>query len=140
MVEMNIRNWATVLSDLSGGEWHANHRGNPGGAAGSPYRLAALADPQVKATKEVIAKSLEANWSWREELLFVLRQELMLYRMYHQQIVECDQELESYLRNMEPKAGVDLQGLGPRAQREEGAGATPRSSICGQSCTGTTGI
>ena len=35
-----------------------------------PRKLAALADPHVKASKAVIAKSLQGNW--RPELVFVL--------------------------------------------------------------------
>ena len=125
MVEMNIQ-LGTVLSDLSGVSGMRIIEAILEGQR-DRYRLAALADPQVKATKEVIAKSLEANW--REELLFVLRQELMLYRMYQQQIVECDQELESYLRDMEPKAGVDLQRLGPRPKGKRARGNAPQFDL-----------
>jgi hypothetical protein len=42
-----------------------------------PWQLAALAQPGVKAIPSAIAKSLDGNW--REELLFVLRQEVELY-------------------------------------------------------------
>jgi hypothetical protein len=44
--------------------------------------LAALARPEVKATPEDIAKSLEGNW--REELLFVLKREVGFNRFYQQ--------------------------------------------------------
>jgi transposase len=45
-----------------------------------PSSLAALVEPEVKATLEDIAKSLEGNW--RDELVFVLGQEAELYRFY----------------------------------------------------------
>src|SRR6266576_2843693 len=55
------------------------------------WKLAALVEPEVKATPEDIAKSLEGNW--REELLFVLRQQVELYRIYQQKINDCDLQL-----------------------------------------------
>jgi transposase len=42
------------------------------------WELAALVQPEVKASQEQIAQSLEGNG--REELLFVLGQEVELYR------------------------------------------------------------
>jgi hypothetical protein len=47
-----------------------------------PWVLAALVEPEVRATPENIVKSLEGNW--REELLFVLRQHVELYRIYQE--------------------------------------------------------
>jgi len=44
------------------------------------YKLADLADVDIQATREEIARSLEGNW--RNELLFILRQELNLYQIY----------------------------------------------------------
>ena len=74
LTEMNIQ-LGNVLSDLSGvsgmkiiGAILEGER--------DPWELAALARPEVKATPEDIAKSLEGNW--REELLFVLEQEVEL--------------------------------------------------------------
>jgi len=52
-----------------------------------PWALAALVEPGVKATPEDIVKSLEGNW--REELLFVLRQHVELYRIYQEKITDC---------------------------------------------------
>ena len=49
-------------------------------------------DPQVKASQEVIAKSLRGNW--RAELLFVLRQEVDSYRAYQKKIVDCDGQVQ----------------------------------------------
>src|SRR6266849_10674085 len=68
LTEMNIQ-LSTVLSDLSGVSGMRIVRAILDGQR-DPKTLAALADPQVKASKQVIAKSLEGNW--RQELLFVL--------------------------------------------------------------------
>jgi len=50
-----------------------------------------LVRPEVKASPEDIAKSLEGNW--REELLFILRQQVELYRTYQEKISDCDLQL-----------------------------------------------
>ena len=60
-----------------------------------PRKLAALADPHVKASKAVIAKSLQGNW--RSELVFVLGQEVELYRSCQDRIAACDRELLPHL-------------------------------------------
>jgi hypothetical protein len=75
LIEMNIQ-LSNVLSDLSGVSGMAIVQAILAGKR-DPRELAALADPQVKASMEVIAKSLYGNW--REELLFVLRQEVDIY-------------------------------------------------------------
>jgi transposase len=41
-------------------------------------------------------KSLEGNW--RQELIFVLQQELEMYDTYQRRVAECDQELQKHLR------------------------------------------
>ncbi len=40
--------------------------------------------PQIRASREEIAKSLEGNW--RTELLFVLKQEMEMYDTYQHKI------------------------------------------------------
>lgn len=60
LIEMNIQ-LSNVLSDLSGVSGMAIVQSILAGERG-PRKLAALADPQVKASQEVIAKSLQGNW------------------------------------------------------------------------------
>ncbi len=60
-----------------------------------PRKLAELSDPRIHASKEEIAKSLEGTW--RQELLFVLKQEVDMYDIYQKRIAECDQQLQSHL-------------------------------------------
>jgi transposase len=58
-------------------------------------QLAALADPRCKSPKEVIEKSLVANWD--EDLLFMLRQSFELYHYLQQQRKECEKQMETIL-------------------------------------------
>src|ERR1022692_3935425 len=50
--------------------------------------LAKLGDPRIKASEEVGARSLEGNW--REELLFVLKQESESFQTFQKKIAECE--------------------------------------------------
>ena len=100
LIEMNVQ-LSNVLSDLSGVSGmaivHAIREGER-----HPGMLAALAEPEVKATPGESAKSLEGNW--REELLLVLRQDVELYRVYQKKICDCDLQLRKHLlaRNSSP--------------------------------------
>lgn len=67
-----------------------------------PQVLATLKDPRVKSSTSEIAKALTGDW--REEHLFVLKQELILYEIYQTQIAECDKQIELCLANFETKA------------------------------------
>jgi transposase len=110
MTEMNIQ-LSNVLTDLSGvsgmkiiGAMLEGER--------DAWALSALVEPGVKATPEDIAKSLEGNW--REELLFVLKQEVELYRVYQQKIVDCDQQLRQHLESLQSTVDLKAQPLGPK--------------------------
>ena len=61
-----------------------------------PYHLADLRDKRVKASREEVARSLEGTW--RDDLLFELRQAWNSYRFIHEQMQECDRQLEGYLK------------------------------------------
>jgi transposase len=110
LTEMNIQ-LSNVLTDLSGlsgmkiiGAILAGGR--------DPWELAALAEPEVKATPGDIAKSLEGNW--REELLFVLRQHVEFFRIYQEKIIDCDLQLRKHLESMDSKVDLKAQPIGPR--------------------------
>ncbi len=64
----------------------------------NPEQLASLKDGRIRRTTEEIAAALMGDY--RPEHLFVLRQELQLYETYQQQIVQCDEEIEAYLTNL----------------------------------------
>ena len=80
--------------------------------------LAKLRDPPIKADTETIRKSLEGNW--RPEHLFTLRQSRDLYRIYQQQIVNCDLEVEKMLREFEPRTDPTERPLPPDRKRYRG--------------------
>ena len=67
------------------------------GSTGTRKKLAELSHPQIRATREEIARSLEGNW--RPELLFLLKQEMEMYDTYQRRIAECDNELEAHLKS-----------------------------------------
>jgi len=115
LTEMNIQ-LSNVLSDLSGvsgmkiiGAILEGER--------DPWELAALVRPEVKASPEDIAKSLEGNW--REELLFILRQQVELYRTYQEKISDCDLQLRKHLESLGSKLDLKTQPLGskPKGKR-----------------------
>jgi transposase len=81
--------------------------------------LAKLRDPHIKAAAEMIRKSLVG--SWRSEHLFTLRQSRELYRIYQQQIVACDLEIEKMLLEFEPRTDPRERPLPPdRKQNRAG--------------------
>jgi transposase len=125
LTEMNVQ-LSTVLSDLSGVSGMAIVQAILEGER-DPHKLAALADPQVKAPKDVIAKSLEGNW--REELLFVLEQEVELYRAYRDQISQCDQKLQTLLARMPTRVDPETQPLDPRPRNKRARGNAPRFDL-----------
>jgi transposase len=71
----------------------------------------------VRASREEVARSLEGNW--RDDLLFELRQAVDSFQFAHQQMRECDRQLEGFL------AGLPTRTLDIPRQRAT-AGATPK--------------
>lgn len=61
-----------------------------------PEVLALLANGKVKASQDVIKRSLQGVW--KEEHLFELRQSFDLYHFYRAKIKECDQRIEVLLQ------------------------------------------
>ena len=64
-----------------------------------PARLAALAHPRIRASRDTLIKALEGDW--RCEHLFTLRHARQTYAHYQQLINECDQEIEARIRAFE---------------------------------------
>ena len=65
----------------------------------NPHTLAKLAHRRIKSSSEQIAKALTGNY--REEMVFILNQELSLYQIYQQQILSVDQQIEKCLSKFE---------------------------------------
>jgi len=112
LTQMNVQ-LANVLSDVSGMTGQAIIKAILEGER-DPQKLAEFRDARVKASKEVIARSLEGHW--QEDLLFVLRQEQNGYEFCQKQMAECDQRIEQYLQQREDRsAGASL----PEEKRKE---------------------
>src|SRR6202163_1418027 len=128
LTQMNVQ-LANVISDLSGVTGQTIVRAILAGERDSK-KLAELSHPQIRATREEIARSLQGNW--RPELLFLLKQEMEMYDIYQRRIAECDQELAEHLKsfadNVPPKPAEEE----PPAERPQGkkvrtSGKTKRS-------------
>ena len=119
LTQMNLQ-LANVISDITGATGQSIIRTILSGERDS-RRLAKLRDPRVKESEEVIAKSLEGHW--REELLFVLRQEFESYQSFQGKIRECDDKLYEHLQAMEKKA--DTKTLPPVARNKRPHGNVP---------------
>ena len=87
-----------VISDITGLTGLAIIDAILGGER-NPYVLAKLRHERIKASEEVIAKSLVGDY--RSEHLFTLRQSLTAYRSYHQLIAECDREIGQQLESFD---------------------------------------
>jgi transposase len=70
-----------------------------------PFVLAKLRNVRIKASEEVIAKSLVGDY--RPEHLFTLRQSLAAYRSYQKFIDECDREIRASLEQFKPSSPPD---------------------------------
>ena len=119
LTEMNVQ-LANVISDISGLTGLAIIQAILAGER-DRYKLAALADVRIQATREEIARSLEGNW--RKELLFILQQELNLYQIYQEQIAECDTALAAHLQTLEDKVEPGRQPPAAKANKRAGGNA-----------------
>ena len=60
-----------------------------------PVTLARLRDSRWQHSAETIAKALYGQW--REAHLCALAQAVALYEVYHQNMLECDRQIEAHL-------------------------------------------
>ena len=88
---MNIK-LVNVISDILGKSGQDIIRAILSGERNAK-RLAELADPRCKASKETIEKSLVAKWD--DDLLFMLKQSYDLYLYYQTQMRACDKKIEN---------------------------------------------
>jgi len=87
-----------VLSDITGVTGMKILRAIVAGER-NPVVLAQMKHPLVKSSEEIIAKALTGDW--RPEHLFTLQQALELYDVYQQKILDCDREIEAYMKTLE---------------------------------------
>lgn len=99
-----------VLSDITGQSGlailHAIVKGER-----NPVVLAQLRDRRVKASEEVVVKSLVGDY--RREHLFTLNQSLEAFRYYQKLVAACDQEIEQHLDNFDRQLPADTPPLPP---------------------------
>jgi transposase len=88
-----------VISDIMGQTGLAIVDAILGGER-NPQALAKLRHERIKASEEVIAKSLVGDY--RPEHLFTLRQSLTAYRSYQDLIAECEREIRQALQQFHP--------------------------------------
>jgi transposase len=90
-----------VISDITGLTGLAIIDAILGGER-DPFTLAKLRNDRIKASEEVIAKSLVGDY--RIEHVFTLRQSLTAYRSYQNLIDDCDREIRRSLDTFQPPA------------------------------------
>jgi transposase len=105
LIQMNVQLYK-VISDITGFTGMRIIKAILDGER-DPHVLASLKHYTIKNSVETIARSLEGDY--REELLFVLRQELEIYEYHLKKIQECDQAIEKYLAVFDTK--VDEEKL-----------------------------
>jgi len=114
---MNIK-LTNVISDILGVSGQAIIAAINKGER-DPKALAALADPRCKSPREIIEKSLEANWD--ENLLFTLKQSFELYHFMQKQIEQTEKKAEKIILKYKaslPKVIVGQNGC-KRSEKAE---------------------
>ena len=113
LTQMNIQ-LANVISDLSGVTGQMIVRAIIDGQR-DPWKLAELSHPRIQASRAEIAKSLEGNW--REELVFVLRQELEMYDTYQRGMADQLQKHLAAFADIVPPAAT--KSIPPRKKKKQ---------------------
>ena len=121
LVEMNVQ-LGNVLSDLSGVSAMTILQKILDGERDA-QKLAGLVQPEVKASREEIAKSLDGNW--RPELLEMLKDHLDTYRFYQKKIGESDKRLRKHLSALGSRVHVKEQPLGRKPKGKRGSKNAP---------------
>jgi len=88
---------------------------------------ASLVQPEVQATPREVAKSLEGNW--REELLFLLSQQVELYRIYQSKIADCDLQPRKHLETFGSKVDLQTPPIGPKPKGKKGSRDAPQFDL-----------
>ena len=101
--QMNIQ-LERVLNDIMGATGQLILRAIVAGER-DEVALAQHRNPGCKSSTETIAKALTGTW--KQELLFVLQQALVLYDVYSVQIAVCDTQIGQMLAMMESRGTPD---------------------------------
>jgi len=112
LTQMNVQ-LHHVISDLTGVTGLAILQAILAGER-DPQTLAALKDHRIKASRDVIAKSLQGDW--RPEHLFTLRQTHALWQQHQSLITECDAQIEAMLKAFDARADGKTAPLPPQTK------------------------
>jgi transposase len=67
-----------------------------------------------------VAKSQGTEANWRQELIFVLQQEIQMYDTYQRRVAECDQELQKHLSAFTATvSALGKEELPPKKQKKQ---------------------
>jgi len=80
----------------------------------NPVKLAQLRNPHCKSSEDKIAKALKGDY--RREHVFVLRQAYKSYHVVHDQLRECDREIERLLRDLDKQVDATQTPPPPRTK------------------------
>lgn len=112
LLQMNVQ-LSHVLSDVTGVSGLAIIGAILEGQR-DPVKLAAMADPRVRATQKTIQQALIGDY--RAEHLFVLRQAYELYNTYEAKINACDEQIVRETANLPVKVDPAIKPLPPRKE------------------------
>ena len=128
----------TVISDVTGVTGMLILRDSVAGMT-DPAVLARHRHPQCRASEAEIAASLTGHY--RDEHLFVLRQELEVYDCYHETIQRGDEQIEARVHALKAQCeppGRDLPAsrkLSPKSKRQDNTPSfeirSPLFTLCG---------
>ena len=121
--QMNLQ-LERVLSDIMGVTGQLILRAIVAGER-DPVVLAQHRNPACKSSTETIAKALTGTW--KDELIFVLTQALVIYDVYTAQIAVCDTQIAHSLAAMESRGAPDapLPDLPPAKDGSKTKNAPP---------------
>lgn len=114
LTHMNLQ-LHTVLSDISGVSGMKILRAIVAGER-DPLTLAKLANSQVHRPCEEIAHALTGHYT--DDQMFVLKQSLELFDIFHGKIQECDKALDAYLSKFESKSDANELPASPKPSKQ----------------------
>jgi len=112
LTQMNVQ-LQHVISDLTGVTGQAILTAILAGER-DPQKLAALKDHRIKASRDVIAKSLCGDW--RTEHLFTLKQTHVLWQQHQELIAQCDAQIQQMLQGFDARVDVARSPLPPQTK------------------------